>query len=97
MATVAVEAVGGQERLVEVEPVEGERRPAAGEKTFRPYDPEQVLLLAPVLQEWLPEGHLAHFVSDVVESGVLDLSAIYDCYGEERGYPPYDRSLTRSR
>lgn len=93
---MAAAAVEGQGRLVEVEPVEtmeGERRPAGEEKTFRPYDPEQVLLLAPVLQEWLPEGHLAHFVSDLVESGALDLSAIYDSYGEERGFPPYDPRL----
>jgi hypothetical protein len=33
--------------------------------------------MAPVLSEWLPEGHLAHFVSDLVESGALDLSGIY--------------------
>lgn len=90
------EAVGGQVRLVEVEPeaVLAEERPAVGgEKSFRPYDPNQVLLLAPVLQEWVPEGDLAHFVSDLVESGVLDLSAIYDDYTEERGYPPYDPRL----
>jgi transposase len=88
-------AVEGQERLVEVEPVVGveERRPAGEEKTFRSYEPDQVLLLAPVLSEWLPEGHLAHFVSDLVESGVLDLAAIYDSYEEERGYPPYDPRL----
>jgi transposase/IS5 family transposase len=96
VAAAAVEAVEGQERLVEVEPVEvvaEERCRAGDEKTFRPYEPDQVLLLAPVLSEWLPEGHLAHFVSDVVESGALDLSAIYDSYAEERGFPPYDPRL----
>ena len=88
-------AVEGQERLVEVESVAGveERRPAGEEKTFRPYDPDQVLLLAPVLSEWLPEGHLAHFVSDLIESGALDLAGVYDAYEEERGYPPYDPRL----
>ena len=35
--------------------------------TFRPYEPEQMLLLSPKLQEWLPEGHLAHHVSDLVD------------------------------
>lgn len=95
MAAVTVE---WQERLVEVEPtapdVGGERLAPAGEqKTFRPYDPDQVLLLAPVLQEWIPEGDLAHFVSDLVESGTLDLSAVYAGYEEERGYPPYDPRL----
>ena len=85
-----------QERLVEVEADElvvRDRRPVGEEKTFRPYDPDQVLLMAPVLQEWIPEGDLAHFVSDLVESGTLDLSAIYASYEEERGYPPYDPRL----
>ena len=85
-----------QERLVEAEADESvvsDRRPVGEEKTFRPYDPEQVLLMAPVLSEWIPEGDLAHFVSDLVESGTLDLSAIYDAYEEERGYPPYDPRL----
>ena len=31
--------------------------------TFRPYQPDQLLLLAPDLQEWLPAGHLAHHVA----------------------------------
>jgi transposase len=95
-AIAAAEAVEGQERLVGVEPAAvaaGERRPVGEEKTFRPYDPDQVLLLAPVLSEWVPEGDLAHFVSDLVESGALDLSAIYAAYEEERGYPPYDPRL----
>ena len=85
-----------QEQLVEVEvddTVVSDRRPVGEEKTFRPYDPDQVLLMAPVLSEWIPEGDLAHFVSDLVESGTLDLSAIYDAYEEERGYPPYDPRL----
>jgi transposase len=88
--------LAGQERLVEVEAVEvvePGRRPVALEKTFRPYDPEQVLLMAPVLSEWVPDGHLAHFVSDLVESGALDLSGVYAAYEEERGFPPYDPRL----
>jgi len=56
-------------------------------KTFRPYEPDQLLVLPPSLREWLPADHLAYFVSDVVDA--LDLSAIYASYGEERGYPPY--------
>jgi transposase len=84
-----------QERLVEVEgeTVVSERRPVGEEKTFRAYEPDQVLLMAPVLSEWVPEGDLAHFVSDLVESGTLDLSAIYASYEEERGFPPYDPRL----
>ena len=27
--------------------------------TFRPYEPDQMLLLAPDVRDWLPEGHLA--------------------------------------
>jgi transposase len=85
-----------QEQLVEVDAIEAptaERAPVGAEKTFRAYDPDQVLLMAPVLQEWVPEGDLAHFVSDLVESGALDLSAIYASYDDERGYPPYDPRL----
>jgi transposase len=84
-----------QERLVQVEAVEapgGELRPAV-EKTFRPYDPDQVLLMAPVLRDWVPDGDLAHFVADLVDSGALDLAAIYADYTEQRGYPPYDPRL----
>ena len=44
-------------------------------KTYRPYQPEQDFLLPPSLRDWLPENHLAYFVSDLVEQ--LDLSAIY--------------------
>jgi transposase len=56
-------------------------------KTFRPYDPDQLMLLPPALQDWVPEGHLARFISDMVDS--MDLSEIEDAYTEERGYPPY--------
>src|SRR2546421_7484249 len=66
---------------------EEERAPVA--KTFRPYDPHQVLLLPPSLDEWLPEGHLARFVSELVDE-VLDLGPILAVYTETRGYPPYD-------
>ena len=93
-------AVALQERLVEVPAETSEpaaREPAGEQKSFRPYDPEQVLLMAPVLQEWIPEGDLAHFVSDLVESGALDLGEIYASYEEERGYPPYDPRLRGGR
>jgi transposase len=84
-----------QERLMEVEATEVERpeaAPIAEQKTFRPYDPDQVLLMAPVLQDWVPEGDLAHFVSDLVETS-LDLSEIFASYESERGYAPYDPRL----
>ena len=64
-------------------------------KTFRTYLPEQNLLLPASLREWLPDDHLAYFVSDVVDQ--LDLSAIERVYEEEdRGQPPYHpRMMTK--
>jgi len=75
----------------ETEAVQKEE-PGPVEKSFRPYDPNQVLLLPPSLEEWLPERHLGRFVSELVEEA-LDLSAIRAAYTEERGYPPYDPRL----
>lgn len=90
------ECVAGQQRLVDggvsAQPDDA-RRPVGAEKTFRAYDPDQVLLISPVLGEWVPDGDLAHFVSDLVETGALDLSAIYASYVGERGQPPYDPRL----
>src|SRR3954451_2627990 len=85
-----------EDRLVEVELVEARaaERPSVGTaKTFRAYDPDQVVLMAPSLRDWVPDGDLAHFVSDLVDSDALDLSAIYAAYEEERGFPPYDPRL----
>lgn len=57
-------------------------------KTYRPYVPDQDLLLPPSLRDWLPADHLVYFVSDLIDH--VDLSAITRVYeGEERGYPPY--------
>jgi transposase len=57
-------------------------------KRYRPYQPNQCYLLPPSPDEWLPEDHLARFVSDIVDA--LDLSGIYASYEKElRGYPPY--------
>src|ERR1700680_4804475 len=61
-------------------------------KGYRPYLPDQDLLLPPSLRDWLPEDHLVYFVGDVVDQ--LDLTKIHAAYGEERrGQPPYDPSL----
>jgi transposase len=64
-------------------------------KTYRSYLPEQDFVLPPSLREWLPEDHLAYFVSDVVDE--LDLSAVESIYEkEERGQPPYHpRMMTK--
>ncbi len=57
--------------------------------TYRPYNPEQSLLLPPSPYDWLPEGHLAHFVFDIVDQ--LDLSAFYEPYkGDGRRKQPYE-------
>ena len=56
-------------------------------KTFRPYTPDQLLLLPPSLREWLPEDHPVYFVYDLVET--MDLAPILSSYEEERGFPPY--------
>lgn len=61
-------------------------------KTFRAFVPDQMLLLPPSLDEWLPEGHLARFVAELVDE-VLDLSPILASYTEKRGFPPYDPRL----
>ena len=65
---------------------------AGAEKSFRPYDPNQILLLSPNLAEWLPAGHLARLINELVDN-VLDLSAVYASYLELRGAPPYDPRL----
>ena len=41
--------------------------------------------------DWLPEGHLVHFIIDVVEQ--LDLSDIYSSYDKNTGQPPYDPTM----
>jgi transposase len=50
-------------------------------KHYREYEPDQMFLLPPSLREWLPEDHLAYFVSDLVDD--LDLSEIETVYEEE--------------
>jgi transposase len=59
-------------------------------KNFRTCDLDQVFLLPPSLQDWLPENHLARFVAEVVNG--LDLSKIYGYYGRRdgRGKAAYD-------
>jgi transposase len=57
-------------------------------KTSRDWDIEQLMMFPPSVEDFVPQGHVAHFVRSTV-SEALDLSAIVDCYNEERGYPPY--------
>ena len=67
---------------------------AAGpvDKTFRRFDPGQQFLLPPSLDEWLPAGHLARFVAELVDEH-LDLSRFLAVFTEGRGAPPYDPRL----
>jgi len=61
-------------------------------KTYRRYDPDQIFLLPPNIRDWLPEGHLALFVSDCVDQ--LDLSEIFAYYERsDRGNPPYHPAM----
>jgi transposase len=59
-------------------------------KQFRNCALNQAYLLPPSLQDWLPEGHGARFVADVVET--LELTAMYATYEarDGRGLAAYD-------
>ena len=48
---------------------------------YLPYEPQQMLLLPESLQEWLPEGHLAHFISDAIDE--LDFGAFHARYDKD--------------
>ena len=59
---------------------------------FRAYQPDQILLMPPKLRDWVPEGHLAHQVSEVVDA--LDLRAFYAPYdGDGRRNAPYEPAM----
>lgn len=61
-------------------------------KRFRTDHLDQGLLLPPSLHDWLPEGHLARFVADVIEE--LDLGAVYRSYERDgRGMAAYQPSM----
>src|SRR5581483_8870265 len=58
-------------------------------ENFVACDREQVWLMPPSVRDWLPDGHLAWFVLDVVER--LDLEAIYAVYRASGcGRPAHD-------
>ncbi len=88
--------MSGGDGLFEIDPavVAGPKAMPAAlvKKTFRAFVPDQLLVLPPSLDEWLPEGHLARFVAELVDE-VLDLGPILASYTERRGQPPYDPRL----
>ena len=55
--------------------------------SYLPYLPDQSFLLPPSLEEWLPDGHLAYFISETVDA--LDLGAFHKRYvkGGPRNQP----------
>jgi transposase len=48
--------------------------------SYLPYEPQQPRLMPDALQDWLPEGHLAYFISDTIDQ--LDLSAFHARYAK---------------
>ena len=48
--------------------------------SYVPYEPQQQRLMPDALQDWLPEGHLAYFISDTVDG--LNLSAFHARYAK---------------
>jgi transposase len=66
-------------------------------RDFLPYTLDQRLLLPPDMRTWLPEGHLALFVSDLVNE--LDLSKVYAAYkrNDDRGRAGYHPTMMVTR
>jgi transposase len=62
-------------------------------KTFRPWNPEQTLLLPPSPVDWLPENHLVFFLLDLAAE--LDLGEIHAYYRQKdpRGEKAYDPQM----
>lgn len=59
--------------------------------SFRPYQPDQAYLLPVAPRDWLPEGHLALFLLDVLEQ--VDLGPILQQYKRSRGPRAYHPRL----
>jgi len=63
--------------------------------SYRPYEPDQVMLLPAAPQDWLPQGHLAYFISDTVDA--LDLSGFHARYtgGGSRNQPFHPEMMVK--
>ena len=56
---------------------------------FKPVNNEQLYLLPPSIEDFIPSGHLARVISDVVESiDVSEIAAKYS-YRGQKSYPPH--------
>ena len=63
-------------------------------KTFRPWNVDDVWLLPPSVQDLVPEGHPAHFIRDLVRHELDEwLSPVFASHTEVRGYPPYHPAM----
>lgn len=62
-------------------------------KAFIASNRNQLFLMPPSIEEWLPERHLARFIVDIV--GELDLSSIYKHYSGQ-GKDAYDPAMMLS-
>jgi hypothetical protein len=62
---------------------------------FRRGDRDQPFLLPPDLRDWLPEGHPAWFVLDVVDQ--LDLAPFYRAHRDDGARPPRLRPQAAAR
>jgi transposase len=61
-------------------------------KRFRPWKIEDIQLLPPSVQDYVPRDHLARFVVGLVRES-LDLKEIEGSYRSEVGQPPFDPRL----
>lgn len=69
----------------------GVRESGMRTKTFRPYDQDSLLLMAPSVRDWVKPDGLAAFIDDAVET--LDLAPFLAAHDEPRGMPPYHPAL----
>jgi transposase len=53
-------------------------------------DRNQLLLLSPSVDKWVPKNHMVRFIWDIVKQ--MKLTAFYCAYGTE-GRPPYDPAM----
>ena len=60
-------------------------------KTFRPYDQDTLLLMPPSVRDWVEEGSLPAFISDLVDD--LDLAPFLAAHENPRGMPPYHPAM----